>query len=167
VGKVVYWRMFTSSDPIVLAPEQRQELEAMTRSTRIRAGLARRARMILGLADGLSYEIIAERCAASPTTISRWKVRYQSAGVAGLLDAPRSGRPDRLSPAKEAQILRLTKQAPPKPLTQWSVRRMAKRAGVSPATVQRVWQRAGLKPHRVESYMESPDPEFEQKATAH
>lgn len=31
-------------------------------------------------------------------------------------------------------------------------------------TVQRVWQRAGLKPHRMERYVASPDPDFEQKA---
>lgn len=158
--------MFTSNDPIVLAPEQRRELEAMTRSTKIRAGLARRAQLILALADGLSYELITDRTGASATTISRWKQRFQSAGVPGLLDAPRSGRPDRLSAKAEARILKLTKEPPPGPYTHWSVRRMAKRAGVSPATVQRVWQRAGLKPHRLDRYMASPDPEFEEKATA-
>src|SRR5439155_16108660 len=84
--------------------------------------------------------------------------------IAGLQDAPRSGRPDRLSPAREAQIIALTQQPPPAPLTQWSVRRMAARLGVSPATVQRVWARAGLTPHRLERYVASPDPDFERKA---
>lgn len=136
----------------------------MTRSTKIRAGLARRARIILDLADGVSYDVVNARTRASRTTISRWKQRFQAAGVGGLLDDPRSGRPDRLSAATEAKILRLTKSKPPAPFTHWSVRRMAKKAGVSPATVQRVWKRAGLKPHRLERYMESPDPEFETKA---
>lgn len=162
----VYWCMFTSDDPIVLAPEQRRELEAMTRSTRIRAGLARRAGMILALADGVSYEALTVQSGASATTISRWKHRFQKAGVAGLLDAPRSGRPDRLSAKTEARILKLTKETPPAPLTHWSVRRMARRAGVSSATVHRVWQRAGLKPHRLDHYMASPDPEFEEKTAA-
>jgi transposase len=158
--------MFASSDPIVLAPEQRAELESMTRSTKVRAGLARRARIVLSLAEGLPYDAIREQLGASATTISRWKQRFQEAGTGGLLDAPRSGRPDRLPAAVEARILRLTKQKPPAPYTHWTVRRMAKRVGVSPATVQRVWARAGLKPHRVDSYMESPDPEFEDKARA-
>jgi uncharacterized protein YerC len=65
------WTMFTSSDPIVLAPGQRAELESMTRSTRIRAGLARRAQLILDLADGVAYQAIRERSGASATTISR------------------------------------------------------------------------------------------------
>jgi transposase len=156
--------MFTSSEPIILAPEQRAELEAMIRSTKIRAGLARRAQFIVALADGESYESIKARTGASRTTIGRWKQRFQTRGIDGLLDAPRSGRPDPLPAAKEARILRLTKQKPPAPYTHWSVRRMAKATGVSPATVQRVWTRAGLKPHRVDGYMASPDPQFEEKA---
>jgi transposase len=41
---------------------------------------------------------------------------------------------------------------------------MATRVGVSPSTVQRVWQRAGLQPHRLEHYVASTDPAFEEKA---
>lgn len=156
--------MFTTSDPIDLAPAVRQELETLARSTKVQAGLARRAQLILALAEGSSYAEITQRLGMSPSTISRWKRRFQASSVGGLLDAPRSGRPDRLSAAKEAQILKLTKQPPPSPYTHWSVRRMAKRVGVSPATVQRVWKRAGLKPHRLEHYMASPDPQFEEKA---
>jgi transposase len=156
--------MFTSSDPIVLAPADRRELESMTRSTTVRAGLAQRARLILALADGASYESITARWGVSATTISRWKKRFQKAGIVGLLDAPRSGRPDRISPALEARIIRLTQQKPPKPYTHWSVRRLAARVRVSPATVHRVWQRAGLQPHRLERYTASPDPDFERKA---
>lgn len=161
---MLYWGMFTSSDPLVLAPAVRQELEAMTRWTKIRAGLARRAHLILALADGLSYEAITAKWGASASTISRWKRRFQEAGVGGLLDAPRSGRPNRIQPSVEARILGETRKKPPAPYTHWSVRRMAKHVGVSPATVHRVWQRAGLKPHRLERYMESPDPQFEAKA---
>jgi transposase len=158
--------MFKNANPVVLAPEQRSELEGMTRSTRIRAGLARRAAMILALADAVPYERITEKFGASSTTISRWKRRFLDKGVAGLLDAPRSGRPDKLSAAIEAKVLKLTKQKPPSPFTHWSVRRMSAKAGVSPATVQRIWARAGIKPHRIERYMQSNDPAFEEKATA-
>lgn len=156
--------MFTPQIPLELTPSERRELEAMTRSTRIRAGLARRARLILALADGLPYEMITARYGFAATTIARWRRRFHERRVAGLGDRPRSGRGDRLSPKKEAQILALTQKPPPKPHTHWSARRMAARVGVSRATVQRVWARAGLKPHRLERYTASPDPEFEQKA---
>jgi len=40
---------------------------------------------------------------------------------------------------------------------------MAKRVGVSAATVQRVWAAWGLKPHLVHSFKLSNDPRFEEK----
>jgi transposase len=152
------------SIPLVLAAPVRAELEAITRSTRSPAGLVQRARLILALADGASYTDLTARWGVAATSISRWKRRFTARGLVGLQDAPRSGRPDRLAPAVEARILALTQHAPPAPLTQWSVRRMAARVGVSPATVQRVWARAGLQPHRLERYVTSPDPDFERKA---
>jgi transposase len=156
--------MPTSSGALVLAPDTRAELDAITRSTRTPAGLVQRARLILALADGDSYTTLTARWGVAATSISRWKRRFAARGIAGLQDAPRSGRPDRLSPALEAKIIALTQQPPPAPLTHWSVRRMAARIGVSPATVQRVWARAGLTPHRLERYVASPDPDFERKA---
>jgi transposase len=152
------------SAPLILAAPVRAELEAITRSTRSPAGLVQRARLILALADGASYTDLTARWGVAATSISRWKRRFTARGLVGLQDAPRSGRPDRLAPAVEARILALTQHAPPAPLTQWSVRRMAARVGVSPATVQRVWARAGLQPHRLERYVTSPDPDFERKA---
>ncbi len=149
---------------LALASAERTELEAMTRATRVPAGLARRARLILALADGATYTAISTAFGVPATTISRWRQRFARGRVMGLRDAPRSGRPDRLSPSLEAKILARTQQAPPAPFTHWSVRRLARHLGVSPATVHRVWQRAGLQPHRLEHYTASPDPEFERKA---
>ena len=150
--------------PLVLTAPVRAELEAITRSTRTRAGLVQRARLILALADGASYTELTARWGVAATSISRWKHRFVTRGLGGLQDAPRSGRPDRLAPAVEARILALTQHPPPRPLTHWSVRRMAARVRVSPATVQRVWARAGLQPHRLERYVTSNDPDFERKA---
>jgi len=150
--------------PLILAAPVRAELHAITRSTRTPAGLVQRARLILALADGASYTELTARWGVAATSISRWKQRFLARGIAGLQDAPRSGRPDRLAPALEARILALTQQPPPRPLTQWSVRRMAARVGMSPATVQRVWARAGLQPHRLAHYVTSNDPDFERKA---
>jgi hypothetical protein len=43
-------------------------------------------------------------------------------------------------------------------------RKVAEALGVSKSTVQRVWAQARLKPHRLDRYMVSNDPWFEQKA---
>lgn len=156
--------MFTSPYPLELTPAERAELEAMSRSRTIAAGLAQRARVILGLANGEPYPILGARLELSSTTLTRWRKRFERHRLAGLHDAARSGRGDRLAPEVEAKILALTQQAPPQPFTHWTSRRLAARLGLSHMTVARVWQRAGLQPHRLEHYVASPDPEFEQKA---
>jgi transposase len=156
--------MFTSPYPLALTGPERAELDAMARSRTLAAGLVERARIILALAAGEAYATLASRLEVSTTTLTRWRKRFEQQRIAGLHDAPRAGRGDRVSPALEARILALTQQAPPKPLTHWTTRRLAARLGINHMTVHRVWQRAGLQPHRLEHYVASPDPDFEQKA---
>lgn len=156
--------MFTVAMHFKLTPEDRQVLSSMLRATTLSAGLARRARVVLALADGDSYATIAARHGVTDAFIARWKKRVVEGGLPALGDLPRSGRPDRLDPRIEARILAKTQERPPAPLTHWTTRRMAKLIGVSHVTVQRVWQRAGLKPHRLERYVMSNDPDFEAKA---
>jgi hypothetical protein len=57
-----------------------------------------------------------------------------------------------------AEIVRLTTQTTPEGATHWSVRSMAARVGVSPASVQRIWSQLGLKPHLTETFQVSTDP---------
>jgi transposase len=156
--------MFTSPYPLVLSDPERAELEAMARSRTLAAGLVERARVILALAAGEPYASLSARLDVSTTTLTRWRKRFERQRVAGLHDAPRSGRGDRVSPALEAKVLALTQQPPPAPLTHWTTRRVAARLGLTHMTVHRIWQRAGLQPHRLERYVASPDPDFERKA---
>jgi transposase len=156
--------MFTSLYPLVLSDPERAELEAMARSRTLAAGLVERARVILALAAGEPYAALSARLDVSTTTLTRWRKRFERQRVAGLHDAPRSGRGDRVSPALEAKVLALTQQPPPAPFTHWTTRRVAARLGLNHMTVHRIWQRAGLQPHRLERYVASPDPDFERKA---
>ncbi|MBA3405168.1 MAG: IS630 family transposase, partial [Gemmatimonadaceae bacterium] len=156
--------MFTIAMDIILPAADRKVLTSMLRSTTIPAGLARRARVILALSDGESYDAIATTHGVTDAFVARWKRRFVEGGLLALGDLPRSGRPDRLDPKVEAKILARTREKPPSPFTHWSARRMAKVTGVSHMTVARVWKRAGLKPHRLERYMTSDDPDFERKA---
>lgn len=149
---------------LTLTPAERQLLQGMLRATTLAAGLARRARVILALAEGASYATIAAQYGVTDAYIARWKKRVVEGGLPALGDLPRSGRPDRLDPRVEAKILAKTQEPPPAPLTHWTTRRLAQLIGVSHVTVQRVWQRAGLKPHRLDRYVTSDDPDFERKA---
>ena len=161
---MVYGFMFTSLRPFQLQPQERDCLKQVLRTTSLSAGLVRRARVLLLLADGVSLREIQAQTGMSPRRIQHWKRSWRNKGLDGLLDAPRSGRPKKLTVAKEAAILAASEGQPPGPVTHWSTRRLARRFGLSNVTVLRVWHKAGLQPHRLRRYMTSPDPNFESKA---
>jgi transposase len=150
---------------IVLTAEERQALATLMRAGRGRADLAKRARIIVHLADGASYADLI-RLGESSRTIAKWKQRFLAARVAGLEGRYRGNTPTVLTPALEARILAWTTQKQPaNGATQWSTRSLAAALQLSSHTfVQRAWKRAGLQPHRIERYMRSTDPDFETKA---
>ena len=78
---------------LALRDGDREELSRITRSSSVRAGLAQRARIVLAAADGVANEQIAARVGVSKGTVLTWRGRYDLHGLAGLDDAPRSGRP--------------------------------------------------------------------------
>jgi len=158
--------MFTSPMELTVSAADRDDLERLVRATSTPAGIARRARCILLLADGRSYSAVCTLLGVTDRFIARWKRRFAEGGVLALADEPRAGRQDhRLSPAMEARILRITQEErPPAPLTHWTSRRLAQRVGVSNTTVLKVWAHGGLKPHRLDHYVASTDPNFERKA---
>jgi hypothetical protein len=57
--------------------EEREELERWAQSRALPAGDVFRARLILALADGLSYRDIERRYGASAPTVSLWKRRFE------------------------------------------------------------------------------------------
>jgi transposase len=87
---------------ITLTAEERRTLRAWLRSTTIRSGLLRRARMILLLADGRTITDIAARVGISRRFVYKWAQRFLEQRVEGLIDKPGRGGP------------RVPRQAPPK-----------------------------------------------------
>lgn len=153
-----------SPTPLVLTRDERAALDALARTQRGRADLARRARIMLLLADGYSYTAICARVHCTPQTIATWKARYLAAGLAGLRGRHRGSKPRVFTPQLEARILNWTRRPPTDGTTHWSTRRLAARLRVPHTLVARAWQRAGLQPHRLERYLRSTDPDFEAKA---
>jgi transposase len=83
----------TTSLTITLTPEERRRLLAWQRSTTIRSGLLRRARMILLIADGVPITDIAARVGISRRFVYKWARRFLEQRVEGLTDKPgRGGR---------------------------------------------------------------------------
>lgn len=152
------------STRLVLTTAHRTELETRARSRRGRADAARRARLILLLADGESYAAITAKTGCSSRTIALWKRRFDADGLAGLAARHRGSRPSVLTPALQARILTWTRRPPPHGATHWSTRSLGRKLGVQHTIIARAWRDAGLQPHRLERYMRSTDPEFETKA---
>ena len=116
------------------------------------------------LANGRPFTAIAATLGCYPGYINRWRQRFETEGLPGL-QAKYRGRPATVrTPAMEARILSKTRARPLDGSTHWSTRKLAKVLGVSHMLVARVWRRAGLQPHRLQRYMLSDDPQFEQKA---
>jgi transposase len=144
--------------------EQREELERWVHSRTLPAGDVFRARLILALADGLSYRGIQRKLGASAPTVSRWKGRFEQSGIAGLQGQHKGSKPRAATPAVQARVIRRVQQKPTDGSTHWSCRKLAAELKLSKSTVQRVLAQAKLKPHRLERYVASNDPRFEEKA---
>jgi hypothetical protein len=80
-----------------------------------------------------------------------------------LKDARRSGRKPTIPQKTIEAIVHATISTKPRHTTHWSVRSMAAKFNVSPATVGRIWQSHRLQPHRIESFKFSTDPQFTAK----
>ena len=155
--------MANHSRPIVLGKADRAELEKIQRSSSAPAGLSRRARVVLLMADHVSGAEVARMTGYTVVQISRLRRRFAEEGLAGLEDKPRSGRPPSITARKRAQIVALTLKSPGSGLSHWSSRELANEVGVSHTTVHRIWQAHDLQPHRIETFKFSTDPDAEEK----
>jgi transposase len=85
---------------IELADELRGKLEALARAGSTPQALALRCRIVLLAAkEGEpSNQQIAAELGCDRHTVGQWRERFAEYGLAGLQDAPRSGRPRKFSP---------------------------------------------------------------------
>jgi transposase len=85
---------------IELADELRGDLQALERAASTPQALALRCRIVLlaARADEPSNQEIAAELGCDRHTVGQWRERFAASGLAGLQDAPRSGRPRRFSP---------------------------------------------------------------------
>jgi transposase len=147
-----------------LTTEERHALMALLRLRTAQAADVKRARLIMMLDEGLSWNTIAERLPCTPDYISRWKRRFEQERMAGLYARHRGSEPAEDTAKLEARVLAWTQKPPSDGSTHWSTRKLGKAVGVSHMMVARIWAKHGLKPHRLERYMASDDPDFESKA---
>ena len=150
-----------------LTKNERMELRRQASTRTGRADSARHARLILLLAEGLTWAEIRAKLDCGDSYISRWSKRFEVDRLAGLF-ARHGGRERyKVTDRVEARVLAwTTKRQPADASTHWSSRKLAAELGgdISHMTVTRIWAKHGLKPHRLEGYIASSDPDFETKA---
>jgi len=99
----------------------------------------------------------------SEHTVGKWRRRFLSDRIDGLLDEPRSGRPRSIDDDAVAAVIERTLRTKPDDATHWSIRSMAAVTGFSHTTIRRMWNAFGLQPHRAETFKLSSDPLFVDK----
>ena len=157
--------MIVPMSTITLSDAEHMELSQRANSRAGRADDARRARLILLLASGHTWEEIREKLDCNDAFIARWSRRFGQERLAGLFSRHAGQGPSTLTAQLEARILEWTlKRKPGDGATHWSTRKLAEQLGLSHMMIARVWQRHGLQPQRLEHYMSSDDPDFERKA---
>ena len=148
---------------LVLSDEERSFLEAQVRRHRVARSLSDRCRMILRCADGLGNKAVAAEVGVSAHTVGKWRRRFLEDRIDGLSDEPRPGRPRSIADETVADVIERTLTARPADATHWSLRSMAKQAGLSQTSIWRIWGAFGLQPHRAETFKLSADPHFVEK----
>src|SRR5215468_10121281 len=148
---------------LTLTDEERDTLERWARRPTTAQALAQRARLVLTCASGRTNTQVARELRLTKQTVGKWRSRFLTGRLDGVLDEPRPGTPRRISDAQVEQMVTLTLEAKPREATHWSTRAMAARCGLSQSTVSRIWRAFGLQPHRTETFKLSKDPLFVEK----
>lgn len=142
-----------------LSEAEKAELQDLLRRGETSQALAYRIRIILACAEpGASNVPVAAAIGVTRQTVAHWRRRYAERKVEGLVDAPRSGAPRRISDAAVERLIALTLQEAPSNGEQWTTRTMARRTGMSPTAVSRYWRAHGLHPHQSGPLKSSAEP---------
>jgi transposase len=149
--------------PLTLTDHEREVLRRWTRRPTTAQALAQRARVILECAADETNTRVARKLRLTKQTVGKWRSRFLTKRLDGLLDDLRPGAPRTVSDAQVEAVVTLTLESTPRDATHWSTRAVAARCGLSQTTVSRIWRAFGLQPHRTDTFKLSPDPLFVEK----
>lgn len=147
---------------ILLDTETRSTLNRWSQAASTPQSLALRSRIVLRAAAGESNQQIASDLKLPEVTVGKWRRGFLARGLEGLRDAPRSGRPPKHDAGVWQKVQTLACQQP-ESQGRWSVRTLARAAGLPHSTVHAILQASELQPHRIRTFTFSPDPDFEAK----
>ena len=144
----------------------RKVLESWVRSRTLPRRQVERAKILLGAAEGESSRSLAQSVGVARDTARLWIRRYEAEGLEAVeRDRPRAGRPRKLTPTLEAEIVGKTvgEHPPPEVSTHWTSRLLADAMGLNHVDIWRTWKKYGLKPHQIRRFKLSRDPQLIEK----
>jgi transposase len=148
---------------LVLSQSEREQPVALTMRRKTVQAIALRARIVLSCTDGMENKAVAAQLRTSQQTVSKWRARFVTDRLDGLLDALRPGAPRSIADAQVDAVIAKTLESVPANATHWSTRMMAREMALSQTAVTRIWRAFGLQPHRQETFKLSSDPLFVEK----
>ncbi|MGH7240614.1 MAG: IS630 family transposase [Candidatus Saccharimonadales bacterium] len=159
-----------------LAENIREDLGRVVRASTSPIRLVFRARIILLACEGKSHFAIVRILNTTFSTVRKWLLRFiQNPNLESLEDAPRSGRPPIILAAAKCEVMKFA-CSEPKAIGAdlgniWTIKNLQKcveeSMGVllSKSEVHRILNHSDLRPHKVEMWLHSPDPLFQEKVT--
>jgi transposase len=161
--------------PVALTASERKTLKLRVRGAKTPRRDWVRAQVVLAAARGRGNARIAADLGVSADTARKWRGRFAEAGLEGLEDLPRSGRPRVIPEEDRAAVVALACQLPAQtgvPLSRWTGPELAAEltaqglasGPVSASSVLRILAENPVKPWRYQSWIFPRDPDFEAKA---
>ncbi|MGH9260492.1 MAG: IS630 family transposase [Acidimicrobiales bacterium] len=148
---------------LVLTDDERAQLLRWSRRAKSSQALALRSKIVLACAEGMDNKVVAARLGCAAATVGKWRARFVTDRLDGLVDQPRPGRPPLVTAEQVEDVVVATLESTPSNATHWSRAKMAERTGLSRSTIGRIWRAFDLQPHRAGGFKLSNDPLFVEK----
>jgi len=156
-----------------MTPEEQTALEHLARSRTAQARLVQRARVLLAVRDGEGPSAAARRLGVTRPTVYAWVARFNEAGLAGLQDRPRSGRPSTYAADERAEVIAAALTKPDGlglPFGSWTLDRLQaylnehKGIAIRRSRIDEILLDEGLRWRKQETWFgERVDPDFAKK----
>src|SRR5215471_16034017 len=156
-----------------LTAEERSAIDKLARSRTAPAREVERAQIILLARRGTRVPAIAKELALTELTVRTWLKRFNTAGLTGLQDRPRSGRPVTYQPAQVSEVIATALTNPQhlnQPFACWTLDRLEpylnaeKKIPIKRSRIDDLLIAEGLRWRTQETWFgERVDPEFAKK----
>jgi len=156
-----------------MTSEEQTYLEQLARSRTAEARLVQRAQILLALRDGERRSAVARRFGVTRPTVYAWIARFNEAGIDGLQDRPRPGRPPTYSAEQRAEVIAAALTKPDElglPFGSWTLDRLQaylqeqKGIAIKRSRIDEILLDEGLRWRKQETWFgERVDPDFAKK----